>query len=417
MDEKKKVLIIEDDRALRLYLAAQLSYFNFDTILLEDVASLSEVIERERPDVIITDIVLAEGELAGPEALSKLKNIGTELPPVITMSGRSDFAARLAALRAGARAYFPKPIDCASIADKINEIVEPSSESPLYVLIVEDSPSLSAYYSAILQSAGMETKEINDPSQVMDALAEFPAELILMDVYMPDCNGPELAGVLRQQERFISIPIVFLSSESDVTKQLSAMGSGGDDFLIKPIDPTHLVTSVRLRAARYRDMRRLMVRDSLTGLYNHSTIETYLEKETSRAIRHGLPLSMAMLDVDHFKRVNDSYGHPFGDIVLRNLSRLLLKRLRKTDIVGRYGGEEFCVLMPHTDGQQAVAVMDEVRDAFSKLVMRNGNQDVSVTFSCGVADLESGKESGLTQAADKALYQAKQAGRNRVCVA
>ena len=413
-EKKKKILILEDDKAQSLYLSAQLAYFNFDTLVHHSMTDLDQVIEREKPDIILTDIVFPEGNLAGPEHLRRLQENGRDLPPIIALSGRVDFEARLAALRAGARAYYPKPIDCVVVADKVHELLDPPGDHPYHVLIVDDSPSMSAYFAGILSNAGMLTLDVNDPGKALEALCNFPAELILMDIYMPACTGTELAAILRQQDQYVSIPIVFLSSEANQAKKLRAMGSGGDDFLVKPVDPNYLITSVQLRAARYREMRRFMVRDSLTGLLNHSTIEAQLYNELSRARRLSQPLALAMLDVDHFKKVNDTYGHPVGDQVLRNLSRLLQQRLRKTDLIGRYGGEEFCVILPNTTAEQAASVIDEIREAFSKIVMRAEQVPFSVTFSCGVSDIERSRGESLTLTADRALYQAKNEGRNRI---
>jgi len=139
-------------------------------------------------------------------------------------------------------------------------------------------------------------------------LFEFTPDLILIDLYMPECNGTDLAKVIRQLDAFVSIPIVFLSAESNLDKQLFAMGLGGDDFLTKPIQSQHLISSVTSRIRRSRMLRSFMVRDSLTGLLNHTAIKDLLDGEVAGAIRQKKPLSFAMIDIDHFKQINDSYG-------------------------------------------------------------------------------------------------------------
>jgi diguanylate cyclase (GGDEF)-like protein len=264
----------------------------------------------------------------------------------------------------------------------------------------------------------MAVKVVNNPMKVMESLREFSPDLILMDIYMPECNGMELAGVVRQLEAFVSIPIVYLSAEKDMDKQLSAMSLGGDDFLTKPIKPEHLVSSVTSRIQRSRLLRSFMVRDSLTGLLNHTAIKDQLEREVGRAKREKMPLTYAMVDIDHFKQVNDTYGHPVGDRVIKSLSRLLKQRLRETDVVGRYGGEEFAVIMSNTDSHAAFKVMDELREAFSRLKHLVEGNEFSATFSCGIADVALfGDAIKLGDSADKALYEAKHAGRNRVVLA
>ena len=231
----------------------------------------------------------------------------------------------------------------------------------------------------------MTTAVVTDPEQTLESLIEFRPELILMDVYMPGCSGMELANVIRQDETYIDIPIVYLSSETDVGRQLAAMGRGGDDFLTKPIQSDHLISSVTSRAERYRILRRFMIRDSLTGLLNHSRTKEQLDIEVARAQRNQSSLAFAIIDIDLFKSVNDTYGHYTGDQVIKNLSRLLQQRLRKTDTIGRYGGEEFGVILSDMDAAAAMKVLDAVRLDFSRISQQAREATFSVTFSCGIA--------------------------------
>lgn len=204
-------------------------------------------------------------------------------------------------------------------------------------------------------------------------------------MYMPECLGTELAKVIRQHERHVSVPIIYLSAEDDLDKQLDAMSEGGDDFLTKPIRPRHLIATVRTRASRARSLKARMVRDSLTGLYNHTHTLQLLEDARLRARRDGRPLSFAMLDIDHFKQVNDRFGHPMGDRVIKGLALFLKQRLRKTDHIGRYGGEEFAVVLPDTDLDAARLVLDEIRQRFAEIHYPAQPTDLRCTFSCGIA--------------------------------
>jgi len=193
------------------------------------------------------------------------------------------------------------------------------------------------------------------------------------------------------------------------------MRVGAEGFITKPIQPDNLVSEVVLRAERMRTLRALMARDSLTGLFNHTTTTQLLDNALVAARRQGSQLSFAMIDVDRFKQVNDTYGHPVGDQVLLALARVLQQRLRTSDLVGRYGGEEFAVILNDVSPEKSTQIMEQLREDFSRLVFNAGDARFSCSFSCGVAsfpqlvDLES-----LREAADKALYQAKHAGRNRV---
>jgi diguanylate cyclase (GGDEF)-like protein len=211
---------------------------------------------------------------------------------------------------------------------------------------------------------------------------------------------------------------VFLSAETNRDMQLEAMRLGGDDFMTKPIKSDHLISAVINRVKRSRTLRAFMVRDSLTGLYNHTTTKGQLEIELARAQRHQSALALAIIDIDHFKSVNDTYGHPTGDRVLKSLSRLLRERLRKTDIIGRYGGEEFAVVLVGTDGATAVGVLDEIREGLARIRQQAGGEEFTVTFSCGIACFSHYPDGPrLTDAADRALYAAKRGGRNRVMLA
>jgi diguanylate cyclase (GGDEF)-like protein len=213
----------------------------------------------------------------------------------------------------------------------------------------------------------------------------------------------------------VGLPIIYVSSETDTNRQTSAMAAGAEGFLTKPVQPSKLVSEVALRAERMRTMRAQMVRDSLTGLLNHNTILHHLEVGLNRARRRDEPLALAMLDVDHFKQVNDRFGHPAGDQVLIALSRELRRRLRASDAVGRYGGEEFAIVLEETDLSTAAEVVNELRRDFARVLFSAGDQTFNCTFSAGVAGFPRRRSSdALVEAADAALYRAKHLGRNRV---
>jgi diguanylate cyclase (GGDEF)-like protein len=297
--------------------------------------------------------------------------------------------------------------------DKLDRLIIHSVSEPYHILIVEDDPVLADYYQIILRDAGMQTRIVTNPSEIMEPLIESKPDLILMDVYMPDFSGLELAVVIRQQDTFVSIPITYLSRETNIDKQMLAMSMGGDDFLTKPIQPEHLVAAVTSRVQRSKALRSLMVRDSLTGLLNHSNIKEKLHLEVARSDRQNVPLSFAMIDIDHFKKINDTYGHLAGDRVIKNLARLLRQRLRQTDILGRYGGEEFAAILIGTDGQTAFKVLESIRQDFSQVFQQLGGAEIIVTFSCGIASFPDYIDANhINDAADQALYQAKDRGRN-----
>lgn len=409
------VFLVDDDVQLAENLSLQLGYFGYTTRAFSTLSDALLAIIESPPAVLLLDVAFPEDSLGGFSLLERInREIGHALPAIF-ISVHSELEYRLKAVRAGGCAYFTKPLEVSNLIDKMEELTFREHEDPYRILLVDDSRLLAETYAAILKNAGMETQIVTEPLTVMEPLLEFMPDLILMDVYMPDCSGLELAKVIRQQERFVSIPIVFLSAETDMEKQLDAMSLGGDDFLTKSIRPGHLVSSVTTRVRRSRVLRSFMVRDSLTGLLNHTTIKAQLDTQLARIKRLGGALSFAMLDIDHFKAVNDTYGHPTGDRVIRSLSRLLQQRLRRSDVVGRYGGEEFAVIFNDTDGAAAVKVLDEIRRDFGLIRHRHEKGEFSVTISAGVSGYPAINDAAtLNEAADKALYEAKNGGRNRV---
>lgn len=396
-------------------LCEQLKPFGFDLIFADGPAALGDLISETGAEHVLIRTRIKEngGVNAAVTELTHRENA----PSVLYLSDDISLEARIAAVRAGASAYLATPANALEIVDRLEEMRPNLSEDPYRVMIVDDDVTLSKFYDAVLTASGMVTRVINDPTKVLDQLPDFRPELILMDHYMPDVQGRELAAVIRQEPAYDSIPIVFLSAEDDTAMQQKVMQIGGDDFLTKPIRPDHLVGAVVNRARRFRALRSTMMRDSLTGLLNHTATKEHLAVDLNRMRRAEKPLCFALIDIDRFKEINDTYGHPTGDRVLKSLAYLLKQRLRTTDVIGRYGGEEFAVALPETPIDQARHVLDEVRVSFALLPHASETGDFNVTFSCGVATFPGHDDATvLTDAADKALYRAKEAGRNRIVV-
>lgn len=361
-------------------------------------------------------IVLDCGHLCRlPAETGKALTHLSETTPLVCLSLEGAIEARLQAVKMGCQAYITQPLDLTALLDTLDRLTSPPQAEAGKVLIIDDSASLVGFYAAHLNNAGFVTQTLTEPLKTLEVLADDLPEIILLDMNMPGATGPELARVIRQQDAYLSIPIVFLSAETDVGRQREAMSLGGDEFLQKPIKPEHLISAVRSRIIRYRALRAHMVRDSLTGLLNHTNFKERLRAEVARSKRLNKLLSVALIDIDHFKRVNDTYGHPAGDRVIKNLARLLKQRLRGADIIGRYGGEEFALALPETPIEAALTVMDAARESFANIEQHFGHATFRCSFSVGVAqfpmllDAES-----LIQAADEALYSAKDAGRNQV---
>ena len=416
VNKENTVLLIEDDAYIANALSKLIESFGYAVQIIENATAVPAAIIK--PYAMIVDIVLPEGDLAGTIIASKIQSQFYKHIPTLFISVRDDIEARLAAVLAGGDAYLNKPLDCYKVIEWLDSVGNVVQDEPYRILIVDDDPDLLAYNALILQENKMRVKTCINPMQVLDKLKSFLPDLILMDMYMQNCLGSELVQVIRQLDGFVTIPIVYLSSEKSVTSQFNALLKGGDDFLMKPISRENLIKVVSYRAMRFRELRNLMVRDSLTGLLNHGTLLEQLNIEIERANRTGTGLSFVMLDLDHFKRVNDTYGHSIGDKVLKTLARFLKQRIRVTDPLGRYGGEEFAIILPNVDESKAEKVMEELRKAFSQLVHQTKNGSFKLTFSCGIATYPKYKTAkAMTEAADAALYESKNAGRNRVTLA
>ncbi len=418
-DPERLVYLLTMDISLGMSIAQQLSHFGFYLQVVRDFSSLENTLAEHNAVALLVDV--SSFQLHEPPQdvfaqLAWLKNISV---PQMFIAQDDDQEIRLKAIRAGGVAFFRKPLDIVTLVDRLDNVYIPDVDNPYRVLVIEDDATVAGYYQMVLSRAGINTQVVTDPTHALQQMADFHPDLLLMDLYMPGVSGIELARMIRQMDEYISTPIVFLSSEDDFARQMEAMSLGGDDFLTKPIKATHLVSLVVSRLERLRVLRSYMIRDSLTGLLNHTTFNQYLNQQVNRCQRQNMRMALVMLDLDYFKRVNDTYGHGFGDTILKATSRILKQRLRRSDIIGRYGGEEFVALLLDATPANAFRVMEDIRVHYASLQHHaKGAGVVTVTFSCGIATFPEFATAGqLSEAADRALYQAKGNGRNQVLLA
>lgn len=417
--EKKQTLIylLEDEGDTARHLCLTLSTFGYVVEWFKQTDLLQAALKRQLPDAMIVDIELQDESEAGLGFIDHIQQQLVDPVPLFVISGHDDFDNYLKAVRCGALGYFVKPFNAQTLEARLQRLLAVRQRDAFRVLIVDDDKLLAQHYALVLETAGLRAEILTEPAEIFAGLRKFHPDVILLDVNMPQCTGPELAQLIRLQDEWLGVPIIYLSSETDSERQLAVLIKAGDDFLTKPITDNALVVAIFARAQRARQLSEVMTKDSLTGLLQHAHIKERLSTELERSERAQQQVSVVMLDIDHFKKVNDSYGHLTGDQVITSLANLLKQQLRKTDMIGRYGGEEFLLVLPDCPLEKAFIVIDKLRESFAAFPFSFDGKSFHCTFSAGIA---SGDQQlipdEVIEQADQALYQAKTGGRNQIKV-
>ncbi len=297
------------------------------------------------------------------------------------------------------------------------------------ILIIEDELIFRRMVKKYLLEAGYEIVEAEDGLSAWELFQKEPFQLVITDWMMPGLDGPALVQKIRTSGQKSYTYIIMLTAMDDKDNIVLGLESGADEYLTKPFNSRELIARVAsgMRILRLEEelmqarmqMEALAMHDGLTGLLNRRAIEEYAEAEFNMANRKKQAMSVILLDIDHFKNVNDRFGHKFGDVVLRRVAQTLKEDLRNYDRVGRWGGEEFLLILPDTELKDAVTVAERLRSktAAAQISLENG-ESFSIHISLGTACTTGQFQSlaKLIDAADQALYQAKQSGRDRVCV-
>jgi diguanylate cyclase (GGDEF)-like protein len=287
------------------------------------------------------------------------------------------------------------------------------------ILVVEDSPATAKLLELKLKEEGYNVVMSANAMDAMDKLYDFSPDLILSDIMMPEINGFELLQKIRSETMRGDIPFIFISSKNSTEDKLRGFELGGDDYLTKPFHADELIARIRVNIKRSERLKKESATDFLTSVFNRRAMESRLSIELQRSQRFGRVFTVAMVDIDHFKAFNDANGHLVGDEALRAVARKIQAQLRDIDVVARFGGEEFFIIMPETEKKKALLAMERVRGsiASTRLPGANGN-DLSVSVSVGIAEFpyDGIDAEALIKAADMAMYQSKADGRNRVTV-
>jgi diguanylate cyclase (GGDEF)-like protein len=295
------------------------------------------------------------------------------------------------------------------------------------IAIVDDDAAIRRLVRLLLTRAGYDTREYATGSEAQTALRSEFWDLAILDRRLPEMDGLQMAAELKGNPEFRSRYIIMLTGEDEQEDKVEGLESGADDYITKPFQPRELLARIRAGERIVRLQKELLetnkrlellsITDGLTKLNNHRYFQDELARAFEESQRYGRPLSLAMIDLDFFKKVNDTYGHAVGDDVLKRAAALFHESARSTDLVARYGGEEFAVMMPETELADAAVFAEKIRSLIASQPIETQAGAIPATVSIGVASVPlsrilTAKE--LIVAADKALYRAKKNGRNQV---
>ncbi len=393
--------------------ASLMGHLGYRVIGCDGLASLRHRLSEHPRSIVVIDL---DADTGNPELLRETFSQCLE-SYVIGIAQDAGFSSRTRAVRSGCGTFLAKPLSWFDLIEILDRNVEDRRSHNPVVLIVDDDEIFTTIAKRWLATENIDVVSVPRASDTLDALISHQPDLLIVDLNIGDASGFEVAAVVRQMPRYVGLPIVFLSGETDGDVHDRARLIGADDFLRKPISPNRLAIEVRLRVQRGRAIARLMDRDGLTGMLNQRRLRSAIEREIRRARRQPHPVSLAIIDVDFFKAVNDTHGHVSGDRVLVMLAKVMRARLRLSDVIGRMGGEEFAVVMPDTTVEVARQVVDDLRQNFGSITHHSadGAAQFKVSFSAGVSEIRDSDDiTTFIARSDDLLYRAKQSGRNRV---
>nr|WP_277875203.1 diguanylate cyclase [Anabaena sphaerica] len=424
------LLIVDDDLPLAKQMAMEATNWGFQAKIAVNLQQAQEFLAHHF-DVILLDINFPDSTENGLDFLAIIRKQYPEIP-VVMLTAENSFAQRVEAARLGSKCFLQKPISPSQVLATVIQAIQQVKQPIARLLIVDDDPGLLNLLRTLLEPSGYHLTLLDQPHKFWETLEQTVPDLLILDVefsvvYLSHQNseqvnvwsGFDLCSVVRTDARWNRLPVLFLSAHTDIETIQRSFIVGADDFLTKPIVPTELLTRVRTRLEQ-RQLWKLTEIDALTGLSLRRKVLQDLTRLLQLAQRQQQPFSLAMLDLDNFKSINDQYGHEMGDRVLNYFGKLLNQSFRQEDVVGRWGGEEFVVGMYGTSREDGIGRLAQVLQQFSQnlFTVQNGTK-FKVTFSAGIAQVPDDAKDlqTLYQKADIALYQAKAQGRNCICSA
>jgi diguanylate cyclase (GGDEF)-like protein len=389
-----RIYHLADGSDLAVELDQRLEALGHEIEILQDGDELREVLAALAPDLVIVDAECSgELERIGTVLRSTRERTGGKLR-LLAISAEDDMPARLAARRAGADALLLNPRCAADVVAKVDELLDSEAETSYRVLIVEDDRSQAMFAESILRNAGMEARAVDNAFEVLTAMEQFRPDLVLMDLYMPDCDGTELTALIRERDEFLHTPIVFLSGENDLDKHYAALDAGGDDFLSKPIRPKHLISAVSNRVRRARAMLKRVggsePRDDATGLFARShaldRINEILGAEDARA----QPGGVLFLDLDGVAALREKLGLTGVEQLLGEAGRLIVEKLGEGEFASRYGDGCFLVICPERPDGSLVTLAQELRKTLISHGFDIGGRPLRLRLAIGICSFRLG---------------------------
>jgi diguanylate cyclase (GGDEF)-like protein len=426
------VLVVDNDRSLAEQLSAEAGHWGLRVVVTPQLEAAKAKLQQQVPHAIVLNLDLTETH---DDSLLWLAELNQQRPsvPVIVTTAQDDFQHRLEVARLGGRSFLQKPIAPIQLLDAVTQVLQSSTptlcgdnvicDRVARIFVVDDDPQILETLRQLLEPWGLEVITLTDPRRFWEMLEVVAPDLLILDIKMPYVSGVELCQVVRNDARWHGLPILFLTAHTSAETINQVFAVGADDFVSKPIIGPELVTRILNRLERIKFLRRMAEIDPLTGVANRHKSTQDLLKLLRLAHRHHQPFCLSVLDLDHFKQVNDHYGHAIGDTVLHQFGQLLRQSFRGDDVVARWGGEEFVVGMYGTTKQDAAQRLTQMLEAFYQQVFQAISSETGsapraefrVTFSAGVAQYpEDGQDlQALYQIADQALYRAKSTGQQQ----
>jgi len=410
------ILLVDEDQARLAKFADLLRESSMQVEFAGSYAAGLSQITSKSFDGLIVSVPMTDG--SGYDLIEQFRTAAAcETQPALLISHTAGLLDKVRAMHCGADAFFEEPFVYNDVAERLHFLLEVPDAPHYRILYVEDDPYQSEFGRSVLSSAGYSVQLCSSAAEFDELLTSHQPDLVILDIMLPDVSGYDLARFLRQNEHYATLPIVFMTTEARVDAKIRAAKAGGDDYLIKPVPPSLLLSTVAAKLERSRFLKSLLHRDGLTKLLTHTAFMNLAQMAIARTIR--IPeksIGLIMIDIDRFKSINDNYGHPVGDRVIVSLSNLLRRRMRRADLIGRYGGEEFVIVVEDLAEVELAALAQRLLSEFSAINHCSDKGSFQVTFSGGIAmyDAANMELKDWIRTADQALLHAKQSGRNRL---